>query len=43
MNLRQPPTKPRTNPTIAQRLQSPKYRVWRVFVDESSTHPSVGS
>ena len=26
-----------------QRLQSPKYRVWRVFVDESSTHPSVGS
>ena len=43
MNLRQPPTKPRTNPTIAQRLQSPKYRVWRVFVDESATQLSVGS
>ena len=43
MNLRRPPTKPRTNPTIAQRLKSPKYRVWRVFVDESSTHLGVSA
>ena len=42
MRLRRTPTKPRTNPTIAQRLKSPKYRVWRMFVDESSTHLGAG-
>ena len=43
MHLHRTPTKPRTNPTIVQRLKSPKYRVWRLFVDESSTHLGVGA
>lgn len=43
MRLRRTPTKPRTNPTIAQRLKSPKYHVWRLFVDESSTHLGAGA
>ena len=43
MLLHRTPTKPRTNPTIVQRLKSPKYRVWRLFVDESSTHLGVGA
>ena len=42
MSLLRRPTKPQTNPTIAQRLQNPKYGVWRAFVDESSIHLSVG-
>lgn len=42
MRLLRRPTKPHTNPTIAQRLNNPKYGAWRAFVDESSTHLSVG-
>ena len=42
MSLLRRPTKPQSNPTIAQRLQNPKYGAWRAFVDESSTHLSVG-
>ena len=43
MLLRRKPTKPRTNPTVAERLQNPKYRLWRAFVDESSPYLASGS
>ena len=37
------PTKPRTNPTVTERLQNPKYQLWRAFVDESSPYLASGS
>ena len=37
------PTKPRTNPTVTERMQNPKYRLWRAFVDESSPYLASGS
>ena len=43
MRLHRKPTKPRTNPTVAERLQNPKYRLWRAFVDESSPYLASGS
>ena len=43
MRLHRKPTKPRTNPTVAERLQNPKYRLWRAFVDESSPYLASSS
>ena len=43
MRLRRKPTKPRTNPTVTERLQNPKYHLWRSFVDESSPYLTTGS
>ena len=43
MRLRRTPTKPRTNPTVTERLQNPKYHLWRAFVDESSPYLASGS
>ena len=43
MRLHRKPTKPHTNPTVAERLRNPKYRLWHAFVDESSPYLASSS